>query len=257
MMNFMGFDSKWIAWIQACLSASYTSILVNGSPTSEFKISRGLRPGDPFFPFLFIIGMEGLHVAIEDAIFTSLFRGLSIGSQGLHISHFLYADDALLIGEWNEQNINNLTVLSCFYMVSGIQINIQKSNLFGLAIQQSEVERLSSGTGCNASSLPFTYLGLPVGVNMKNEASLCPVIDKVKKRISNWKVNMLSSGGHLTLIKSMLGSLGNYHMSLFKAHIKVCNSIESLRARFSLGSKDEDRKISWIKWKQALETKEE
>ncbi|GKE76412.1 reverse transcriptase domain-containing protein [Tanacetum coccineum] len=27
--------------------------------------------------------MEGLHVAIEDAIFTSIFRGLSIGSQGL------------------------------------------------------------------------------------------------------------------------------------------------------------------------------
>ncbi|PWA85531.1 hypothetical protein CTI12_AA147730 [Artemisia annua] len=43
---------------------------------------------------------------------------------------------------------------------------------------QSEVERLASGTGCSASSLPFNYLGLPVGVNMKNEASWCPVIDK-------------------------------------------------------------------------------
>ncbi|GKB48277.1 RNA-directed DNA polymerase, eukaryota [Tanacetum coccineum] len=151
---------------------------------------------------------EGLHAAIEDAISSILFRGLSIGSKGLHISHFLYADDALFIGEWNEQNINNLiTILSCFYMVSGLQINIQKSNLFGLRIQQLEVVRLASETGCSASSLPFTYLGLPVGINMKNEASWCPVIDKIKNDLTT-------------------------------------------------GSKDEDRKISWIKWKQALNTKE-
>ncbi|GKA27987.1 RNA-directed DNA polymerase, eukaryota, reverse transcriptase zinc-binding domain protein [Tanacetum coccineum] len=201
MMNFMGFDSKWIAWIQACLSSSYTLVLVNGSPTSEFKIGRGLRQGDPLSLFLFIIGMEGLHAAIEDAISSSLFCCLSIGSQGLHISHFLYADDALFVGEWYDQNINNL-------------------------ITQLEVERLASGMGCSASSLPFTYLGLPVGVNMNNEASWYHVIDKIKKRLSNWKVNMLSSGGCPTLIKSVLGSL------------------------------DEDRKISWIKWKHALNTKE-
>ncbi|GJR04729.1 retrovirus-related pol polyprotein from transposon TNT 1-94 [Tanacetum coccineum] len=206
MMNFMGFDSKWIAWIQACLSSSYTSVLVNGSPTSEFKIGRGLRQGDPLSPFLFIIGMEGLHAAIEDAISSSLFCCLSIGSQGLHISHFLYADDALFVGEWYDQNINNL-------------------------ITQLEVERLASGMGCSASSLPFTYLGLPVGVNMNNEASWYHVIDKIKKRLSNWKVNMLSSGGCPTLIKSVLGSLGIYYMSLFKAPIKESS-------RYSLGSLD-------------------
>nr|GFA06129.1 RNA-directed DNA polymerase, eukaryota, reverse transcriptase zinc-binding domain protein [Tanacetum cinerariifolium] len=47
-----------------------------------------------------------------------------------------------------------------------------------LAIKQSKVERLASGTGYSASSLPFTYLGLPVGVNKKNKASWCPVINK-------------------------------------------------------------------------------
>ncbi|GJX80787.1 hypothetical protein Tco_0328936 [Tanacetum coccineum] len=102
--------------------------------------------------------MGGLHAAIEDAISSSLFRGLFIGSQDLHISHVLYADDTLFFGEWNDQNINNLiTGLGCFYTVSGLPINFQKSNLFGLRIQQSEVERLASGKGCSASFLPFTY----------------------------------------------------------------------------------------------------
>nr|GEV91254.1 RNA-directed DNA polymerase, eukaryota, reverse transcriptase zinc-binding domain protein [Tanacetum cinerariifolium] len=62
--------------ISGCLNNATSSILINGSPTREFNIQRGLRQGDPLSPFLFIIAMEGLHVAIEDAIVAGLYRGL-------------------------------------------------------------------------------------------------------------------------------------------------------------------------------------
>lgn len=41
MMRRLGFGSKWIDWIRICLLLSTISILVNGSPTQEFLVSKG------------------------------------------------------------------------------------------------------------------------------------------------------------------------------------------------------------------------
>ena len=43
MMGRLGFCERWIQWIRACLESATISVLVNGSPTKEFKPSRGLR----------------------------------------------------------------------------------------------------------------------------------------------------------------------------------------------------------------------
>ena len=50
----IGFGSKWRGWITGCLENSTASVLVNGSPTREFEICRGLRQGDPLSPFLYL-----------------------------------------------------------------------------------------------------------------------------------------------------------------------------------------------------------
>ena len=43
MMEKLGLCSRWISWIKNCLKSSTISILVNGSPTGEFKPEKGLR----------------------------------------------------------------------------------------------------------------------------------------------------------------------------------------------------------------------
>ena len=67
MLSRMGFHNLWIAWIKGCLESAIVSVLINGSPTEEFKPTRGLRQGDPLAPFLFLVVAEGLVGIVRSA----------------------------------------------------------------------------------------------------------------------------------------------------------------------------------------------
>ncbi|MCI73577.1 RNA-directed DNA polymerase (Reverse transcriptase), partial [Trifolium medium] len=42
-MRQMAFPTLWQKWIRECVSTATSSVLVNGSPTDEFPLERGLR----------------------------------------------------------------------------------------------------------------------------------------------------------------------------------------------------------------------
>ncbi|GJZ99827.1 putative RNA-directed DNA polymerase, eukaryota, reverse transcriptase zinc-binding domain protein [Tanacetum coccineum] len=161
------FGLKWRSWIKGCLQNGRSSILVNGSPTDEFELFRGLRQGDPMSPFLFILAMEGLHSLMCKAETIGLFKGVSIGNNNLCISHLMYADDVIIFGDWSLVNANNLiSILRCFYLILGLKINVQKSNVFGVGVTDAEVSHMAHIIGCEAAKFLFKYLGIPVGCNM-------------------------------------------------------------------------------------------
>ncbi|MCH84850.1 RNA-directed DNA polymerase (Reverse transcriptase) [Trifolium medium] len=60
MMARFGFGEKWRAWMKMCVCNGNLSVLVNGFPTNQVNIQRGLKQGDPLAPFLFLLVMEGL-----------------------------------------------------------------------------------------------------------------------------------------------------------------------------------------------------
>ncbi|XP_071704208.1 uncharacterized protein [Rutidosis leptorrhynchoides] len=196
-MTCMGFGTKWCKWILACLKSASISILVNGSPTKEFSIGRGVRQGDPLSPFLFILAAEGLNILTKAAFDRGLFKGVEIGGDKVAISHLQYADDTMFFGEWSNSNARNLiNILKCFELSSGLKVNFQKSCLYGVGDSMDEVERLASRMHCQAGKFPFIYLGLPIGAKMKKISDWTPVIDKFKKRLSEWKMRTLSFGGN-------------------------------------------------------------
>lgn len=164
----MNFSAKWRRWIRGCLSSAAISISVNGSPTQEFSMQRGLRQGDPLSPFLFIIATEALHVMMMEANQKGIFKGACIGQDSIEITHLQFADDVLFFGEWSVWNVTNLLkCLKWFEAASGLVINLTKSRLLGVHVPSFEVSRLASSLHCSVGRFPFIYFGLLVGAKMK------------------------------------------------------------------------------------------
>nr|GEZ45442.1 RNA-directed DNA polymerase, eukaryota [Tanacetum cinerariifolium] len=252
VLRCFGFGSKWRYWISGSLNLCMASILVNGSPTAEFPFHCGLKQGDPLAPFLFILIMESFHLSFMRVIKAGLFKGIQLGSS-LSISHLFYADDAVFIGEWSDNNLSHIMqILYCFSLSSGLKINIMKSNFLGVGVSREAVSIAARNIGCLVTSTPFKYLGVMVGGNMYLTKSWDAILGKLKSRLSKWKQNTLSIGGRLTLLKSVLGSTHIYAMSLYKTPKSVLHSMESIRRKFFYGANDDIKKITWISWSKSF-----
>ena len=134
----IGFGDNWRSWIRACLYSARTSVLINGSPTPEFSLGRGLRQGDPLSPFLFILIMEGLHLTLDAATRSQNILGVTIGET--IFSHFFFADDVVILTEWGRNDLESITnSLHSFYLALGLKLNISKSNLYGVGISEDDL----------------------------------------------------------------------------------------------------------------------
>ncbi|GJW59291.1 RNA-directed DNA polymerase, eukaryota [Tanacetum coccineum] len=256
VLSKFGFGEKWRKWIQCCLRSSRGSIIINGSPTEEFQFCKGLKQGDPLSPFLFILIMESLHLSFQRVVDAGMFKGIKLGAS-VNISHMFYADDAVFVGQWCESNISTLVhVLECFYRASGLRINMSKSKIMGVYVDSDKVKRAALKLGCLILKPPFLYLGLIVGGSMSRVHAWNEVVERVKKRLSKWKMKTLSIGGRLTLLKSVLGSMPIFHMSIFKVPSGVLRTLESIRSHFFNGHDSNSKKASWVNWKKVLAPKE-
>nr|GEX32906.1 cysteine-rich receptor-like protein kinase [Tanacetum cinerariifolium] len=101
----MDFGFIWRNWINGCFNSATSSVLINGSPSKEFSLERGLRQGDPWSPFLILVAAEALHVVMEEAIEKSVFKGIRVAQNCNTISHLQFADDVLFVGSIGDEKM--------------------------------------------------------------------------------------------------------------------------------------------------------
>nr|GEV68229.1 RNA-directed DNA polymerase, eukaryota [Tanacetum cinerariifolium] len=205
VLHAFGFGPNWCKWIQGTFTSAMASIFVNGSPTAEFPFFRGLKQDDPLSPFLFILVMESLHLSVSRAVSEGVFKGIQLHGS-MSISYLFYANDAVFIGEWSDVNLMSLVrILNCFYLASGLKINLQKSQVLGVGVSPNFTNHGVSLIGYGVMRTPFRYLGVSVGVQMSRNSAWANTIQKLHSRLSRWKVKTLSLESIITLIIPRLG----------------------------------------------------
>ncbi|KAL5566576.1 hypothetical protein UlMin_029740 [Ulmus minor] len=129
-----------------------------------FGASRGLRQRDPLSPFLFILVADILGRMMDKAVSIGEVKGFKVGREEVVVSHLQFADDTLFLLDPDQNNIQKVhIILNFFSMCSGLKINMNKSSLAGIHMEDEEVMALAAVVGCEKGSWPMKYLGLPLG----------------------------------------------------------------------------------------------
>ncbi|GJR00609.1 7-deoxyloganetic acid glucosyltransferase-like protein [Tanacetum coccineum] len=103
----------------------------------------------------------------------------------------------------------------------------------GVCVSDENISNMADILGCGVAALPLKYLG------------------KFSSKLTLWNARLLSTGGRLSLIKSvLLGSLPTYYMSLYRVPVSVCNMLESMRNNFFIGGDLGEKKMTWSMLKQ-------
>ena len=258
MLQRLGFHSKWVRWVRGCLESSSISVLVNGSPTEEFKPSRGLRQGDPMAPFLFLVVAEGLASLVRQASKQNMLTGVKVGRKEITCSMLQFADDTFFLCEDSFRNVFTIkTILRCFKLVFGLKINFHKSKLAGINVDRFTLETYAKTLNCNTMRILFKYLGLEVGGNPRKVQFWKPVVNKVSARLSTWKGRCLSMAGRICLIKLVFTSIPLFYLSFFKAPVSICERIRNIQRSFLWAWGRDNRSIPWVSWGNICKPPEE
>jgi hypothetical protein len=141
VLQALGFSSKWREWIADLLRTTSSRVLVNGQPTQEIRHARRLRQGDPLSPLLFILAIDPLQRIIELAAQKGILKPVLPKMANLRCS--LYVDDAAIFADPNSQEIEPLhKILNFFGECLGLKINISKTEIFPIRVEDSVVTHL-------------------------------------------------------------------------------------------------------------------
>lgn len=126
MLRRLGFVEKWCLWMCSCIFSGHVSMLVNESPTNEIQGRRGLRQGDPFSPFLFLVAPEGLVGLVRNTVEFGPYKPLQVNNE-VSFSSLQFADNTIMAGETTWENIWSIkAILWGFELVSGYVLILLK-----------------------------------------------------------------------------------------------------------------------------------
>jgi hypothetical protein len=95
-------------------------------------------------------------------------------------------------------------------------------------VEENKMELLARTLGCSIGTMPFTYLGLPLGRTKPKVVDFLPLISKCERRLSSIST-FLSQAGRIQMTNVVFSALPTFHLCTFKVHKTVIAHIDKYR----------------------------
>jgi hypothetical protein len=157
-----GLNSRWVDWIEKVVKGGSVGVTLNGNDSSFFKTGKGLRQGDPLSPTLYNLEEDVLTRMLGKASDNHLIKGLA-SSNRIEVISLQYADDTILFSDVDNTHLKNLkSTLAIFEQISGMRMNLHKSELIPLNLDQDQIHEVVHLFSFPIGSFPIKYLCVPL-----------------------------------------------------------------------------------------------
>ena len=215
-------------------------VINNGITSDYFTLERAVRQGDPLSPYLFVVGVETLAIAVRE---NTLIKGITIGKDETKLLQ--YADDTTaVLSDVNSARIL-FKLLNDFKKLSGLAINPSKTE--GMWIGSSRGNKIKP-FGIKWPNEPIKALGVYYSYDPKLllEKNFIEKLDTIKKLINIWSSRGLSLYGKVTIIKSLIIPKLVYVSSLLPTPKEVIKELNQLLFKFLWNGVDKVTRLSAI-----------
>ncbi|WMV32542.1 hypothetical protein MTR67_025927 [Solanum verrucosum] len=255
----MGFGAEILDMIWRLIANNWYSVIINGQNHGFFHSTRGVKQGDPLSPALFILSAEVLSRAMNQLYERYEYKSYGLPKWSDKLNHLSYADDTIIFAAADNFFLKLIMrVLRKYEEQSGQLINKDKSSYYvhnkAAHASRQLVEEI---TGFTRGLFPLTYLGCPIGHAKKKKVYFSMLIKKIQNKLQLWKGKLLTFGGEIVLINSVLQSIPIYLLSVSNSPKCVIHDIHRMFAKFMWNFKEEGRSTHWIAWKDICVPKEE
>ncbi|KAJ4773133.1 RNA-directed DNA polymerase (reverse transcriptase)-related family protein [Rhynchospora pubera] len=250
-MRYINIPDKIITMMLSSYKRAKVTININGHSDGFLQPTQGLRRGCPMSPYMFIIAMEVLSIWLQQTCTQGLLKGVRLAHTSPVITHAIYADDLILMGDASRAEVDTLVnIMHKFGYVSGLYINPTKSRLwFSKRCEDVAIQRVQDAWRATRVQGDEKYLGINLSPNGDAKRIGALLLEKMQQKLSGWKSNMLSHAGRLVLIKSILMTMPVYCMSVEMLPKEIIKKINSLMAKFFWGKTNQNRYLALIAWK--------
>jgi exonuclease III len=225
-----GLPGNFINTVKALYKSAETKVIINGEVSNPFRITRGVRQGDPLSCLLFNLAIEPLAESLRQ----SELKGIQIPDSTERLIASLFADDTTvyLAAEDNLETLN--TLLDEWCLASKAKFNSGKTEI--IPIGSREYRDKVTRTRCthtNSQPLQETVhiategeavriLGAWFGNGIEESAIWTPKLDVIDKKLEIWERGHPSLEGRKHIISMYVGGMTQYltHVQTMPRHIE-------------------------------------
>ncbi|TFY59887.1 hypothetical protein EVJ58_g5494 [Rhodofomes roseus] len=195
-----------------------TRVMINGFLSAPYKITRGVRQGDPLSCLLFDLAIEPLAASLR----ASNLRGYNIPGADERLIATLFADDTTTFLRKDDKYSDLMTILDTWCTASGAKFNKEKTEVIPIGHPEYRQQLIATRAATPGGELlpdhiriahdgdAIRILGAWHGNDVNEGGIWTPMLEKIDATLARWESRHPTMDGRRHIVQMHIGGTTQY-----------------------------------------------